>query len=177
MIRKFAHKNVLVTLVLMVVVSLSLSSCETLRKKFTRNKKKNESSDFIPVLEPQEYPAPQNDPVKQYRQHYALIKAWHKELSSNVQEKVSDKKQTYTLNEIYNHISEMQKLVNTQTSAQLQKAAEQLNYYRDALQQPVPLRNITRIQSDLRAFHHMLVQLNVNKIKEDLAPATHEGID
>ena len=55
---------------------VSMSACEPLRKKFTRQKKAdaNADKDFVPVLEPQDYPAPEKNPPEMYKQHYALIK-------------------------------------------------------------------------------------------------------
>ena len=47
----------------LLVFSLSLSSCDTLRQKFTRHKKQGEEDQsIVPVLEPEEYPAPQHNP-------------------------------------------------------------------------------------------------------------------
>ena len=160
-----------------VVMSLSLSACEPLRKKFTRQKKKDQSeeSNFVPVLEPQEYPAPEHNPVENYKQHYALIKAWYRDLWTALDEKASDKKTEYTLKQIYGHIEEMQKLVTPSKQRDFVKLKNLLKYYDDSLNSPLPLRNSARIQSDLRAFDRQLRQMNAGKLKGDFVPAGGKG--
>ena len=57
------HKKAVFVIAGLLVLSLSLSSCDTLRQKFTRKKKKGEEDQaFVPVLVPEEYPAPQVNP-------------------------------------------------------------------------------------------------------------------
>jgi len=157
----------------LVATSITLSACEPLRKKFTRQKKKDASADqdFVPVLEPQEYPAADKDPVQNYKQHYALIKAWYKDMWTTLEERSSDKQQRYLLKTIYGHIDEMRKLVAPQQQQQLDELAKVLSYYDSALDAPPAMRNVSRIQSDLRAFDRMLRhKLRADKIKGAFIP-------
>ena len=50
--------QLLMWIVPVLIVSLGFSGCETMRRKFVRQKKKKETAEFIPVLEPIEYPGP-----------------------------------------------------------------------------------------------------------------------
>ncbi len=157
----------------LVVTSISFSACEPLRKKFTRQKKKDASADqdFIPVLEPQEYPSVQQDPVQNYKQHYALIKAWYRDMWTALEERGSDKQQRYLLKTIYGHIDDMRKLVGPQEQRKLDELAKVLSYYDSALGVPAPMRNVPRIRSDLRAFDRMLRnKLRADKIKGAFIP-------
>ncbi len=170
------RSKLLLSIIAIVVMSVSLSACEPLRKKFTRQKKKDrmENKDFVPVLEPLEYPAPADNPKENYKGHYSLIKAWYKDLWTAIEENGSDKKIQYTIKQIYFHIDEMQKLVVPQKQAELTKLKGLLAYYEESLNSPSSMRNISRIQSDLRAFDRQLRgQLSANKIEGDLVAASH----
>ena len=154
----FLNPRMLVTTVAMLIVCISMSSCESLRKKFTRQKKQDlsQSPEFQPVLEPQEYLAPENDPAFNYNQHYSLIKAWYKDLWRGVDEKNSDVTAKYSLKQILDHIEQMKPLLKPEKATELDQLENLLKYYKDALEQSRVQRNYSRIQSDLRAFDRML---------------------
>lgn len=173
MINPIRCRSVAVTIIAVLVMSLTMSSCEPLRKKFTRQKKKNASADmdFIPVLEPQDYPAPENNPIENYTQHYDLIKAWYRDLWTAIEDKGSSKQVRFTLKQINGHIDEMEKLVNEDQKPEFEKLRSLLAYYSEAIDKDVSMRNKSRIQSDLRAFDRKLRQLNAGKIKASLVPA------
>ena len=155
----------------LLAVSVSFSACEPLRKKFTRQKKKDAADmNFVPVLEPQDYPAPEKNPAEMYKQHYTLIKVWYKDLWIALDERGSDKQQKYLLKQIHNHIDEMRKLVVPAEQAQLDELVKLLSYYDSAFDAAAPLRNTSRIHSDLRAFDRLLRSLRVDKVKGDFVP-------
>ena len=170
MIKCLVHRKVLTTIACAVIVSIGLSACEPLRKKFTRKKKEGqEVQDFIPVLEPQDYPAPENNPKEMYAQHYALIKAWYRDLWTAIDDKNSDKMAQGSLKQIFNHIDQMKPLLKAQKSQGLDQLAGLLKYYNTSLDAPRPLRNYARIESDLRAFDRLLRgQFRYDKVKEDI---------
>ena len=162
------RKQAVLVIAGILVLSLSLSSCDSLRKKFTRQKKKGEVQDqtFVPVLVPEEYPAPQLNPEHNYKEHYALIKAWYQDLWAAIDDKSSARHLHYIIREVNNHITEMQKLVDAPTQANLVKLAGFLNYYNASLDESWSTRNVSRIQSDLRAFDRFLRNhLRADKIK------------
>ncbi|MBI3602263.1 MAG: hypothetical protein HY209_05155 [Candidatus Omnitrophica bacterium] len=158
MVKRFLNRKILMTVAVVLVASVSLSACDTLRKKFTRQKKQDQSQspDFIPVLEPQDYPAPENNPVENYKLHYALIKAWYKDLWTAIDDKNSDKMVKNSIKQILDHIAQMKPSLKTQKAQGLNQLADLLKYYNTSLNDPRPMRNYARIESDLRAFDRML---------------------
>ncbi len=157
MVNAIRYKREVFLLMGILVLSMSLSSCETLRKKFTRHKKQaEEDQSVIPVLEPEEYPSPEHNPQQNYQGHYDLIKAWYNDLWSALHDKSSEKYLHYIIGEVANHITAMQKLVDAPTQADLVKLNGFLDYYRSSLDDPWPARNVSRIESDLRAFDRFL---------------------
>ena len=162
------NRSMVVSLIGILILSMSLSACEPLRKKFVRQKKKDQmdSKDFVPVLEPQEYPAPENNPELNYKEHYALLKVWYKDLWTTLEEKDSDRRARYTLKQMMARIEEMRKLVDPPTQGALDQLAGFLDYYIRSLDGPEPLRNRSKIQSDLRAFdRHLRGQCRPDKLQ------------
>ena len=161
------HQRMFGMVVGLLAACVCLTSCEPLRKKFVRQKKRSEveNTDFVPVLEPQEYLAPENNPVANYTQHYAVIKTWYTDLWTALEEENSDKKQKYTINQILNHIAEMRKLVEPKIQEELDQLSGLLKYHSDSLSQPQALRNKYRIESDLRAFDRLLRRLRGEKLE------------
>ena len=168
MVNLNAHRKLIFVMVGMLAVSLSLSSCDTLRKKFTRQKKKGQAEDqtFVPVLEPEEYPAPELNPEQSYKENYDLIKAWYTDLWTAIDDKSTAKYVHYTISQVTVHIARMEKLVDSQTQVKLVKLSSFLDYYNASLSDPWPVRNVSRIQSDLRAFDRFLRDhLRADRIK------------
>ncbi len=151
------HKKAVIAIAGLLVLSLSLSSCDTLRQKFTRKKKQGEEDQtFIPVLEPEEYPAPELSPEHNYKENYDLIKAWYSDLWTAINDRDTAKYTHYIITEVTNHITQMEKLVDAPTQANLVKLAGFLDYYKASLDYSWQARNFSRIQSDLREFDRFL---------------------
>jgi hypothetical protein len=153
-----SRKKAVLIIAGILVLSLSISSCDTLRKKFTRKKKKGEVEEqaFVPVLVPEEYPAPELNLEQNYKENYDLIKAWYKDLWTAIDDKSSAKYVHYTISQVTNHITKMEKLVDAPTQANLVKLASFLDYYSASLDDSWQARNVPRIQSDLRAFDRFM---------------------
>jgi len=168
MINIYFHRRLIVFMAGLLVMSLTLSSCDTLRQKFTRKKKKGEVEDqtFVPVLVPEDYPAPEENAQQNYKEHYDLIKAWYTDLWTAIDDRSTAKYTHYTITQITNHITQMEKLVDAPTQANLVKLAGLLNYYSSSLDESWQVRNVSRIQSDLREFDRFLRDhLRADRIK------------
>ena len=153
------------------MLSLTLSSCDTLRQKFTRKKKQGaEEQNFVPVLVPEEYPSPELNPEQNYKENYDLIKAWYKDLWTAIDDKSTARYTHYIIHPGTNHITQMEKLVDAPTQANLVKLAGFLDYYKASLDDSWQVRNVSRIQSDLRAFDRFLRDhLRADRIKGHLS--------
>jgi hypothetical protein len=164
------HKKAVFVIAGLLVLSLSLSSCDSLRQKFTRKKKPgDEDQAFVPVLVPEEYPAPEFDPEQNYKENYDLIKAWYTDLWTALDEKSTARYIHYTITQITNHINRMEKLVDAPTQANLVKLKQLLDYYTASLDDSWQVRNVSRIRSDLYAFDRLLRDhLRIDRIKGHL---------
>jgi hypothetical protein len=167
MVNPNGHKRIVFVIAGLLVLSLSLSSCDTLRQKFTRKKKQGEEEQtFVPVLVPEEYPVPGLNPEKNYKEHYDLIKAWYKDLWAAIDDRSSAKYTHSIISQVTNHITQMEQLVDAPTQANLDKLAGFLDYYRASLDESWQARNVSRIQSDLRYFDRFLRDhLRADRIK------------
>ena len=83
----------------------------------------------MPVLVPEEYPAPQLNPEQNYKENYDLIKAWYKDLWTAIDERSTADISHYIITQVTNHITQMEKLVDAPTQANLVKLAGFLDYY------------------------------------------------
>ncbi len=162
------HKKAVLAVAGLLVLSLSLSSCDSLRQKFIRQKKKGQVEDqtFVPVLVPEEYPAPRLNSEHNYKEHYDLIKAWYTDLWTSIDDKNSGKYTHTTITQITNHITQMKQLVDTPTQANLIKLQGFLDYYNASLNDSWQVRNVSRIRSDLMGFDRFLRDhLRADRIK------------
>jgi len=151
------HKRAVLFIAGLLVFTVCLSSCDTLRQKFTRKKKQGEEDQtFVPVLVPEEYPEPELNPETNYKENYDLIKAWYTDLWTAIDDKSSGRYIHYIISQVTNHIAQMEKLVDAPTQANLVKLAGFLDYYSSSLDDSWQVRNVSRIQSDLRGFDRFL---------------------
>jgi len=123
------------------ICSLVTSGCEPLRKKFTRKKKEEKKEEFIPVLEPQEYPAPAFNPEAEYKHRYNLWKLWYDDFMVGLDEKGSNKRQSYILGQLIVQLEAMEQLLTGDRQAQLHQYKDTLREIGQLLVLPAALRN------------------------------------
>ena len=144
------------------------SGCEPLRHKFVRKKKAEKAeSNFIPVLEPIDYPNRIISAQERYRYHYSLWQVWEKELQQSFSHQGwsqgNDKQQKYLLGQIITQLEEMRKLVSADKRDEVGGAIKELKAIADELNEPAAMRNTFFLQKQLR--------LSGRKIRRDFNPA------
>lgn len=143
---------------LVITILLTAGGCESLRKKFVRQKKKDQTKkEFIPVLDPIDYPAKVQSPEEAYRHYFSLWQVWDKELVMRIEEGASDKKISFTFNQLMIQLTELENLLTGEKKTQMNQFITQLNDIGQQLAQPAGIRNdggiqmkVQRIGSKLR---------------------------
>lgn len=156
---------------LCLVVTVMCTGCEPLRKKFTRQKKKDKEAtgDFIPVLEPQEYPVKKYGSLEQYGQQYALFNVWLSDFADNFETIENGKKLTNDLDDALKSLGEMSKLVKGPVVDGLENIKKQVQYLREEYAKPKAFRNVSRMTSEVRsAGMTMRKKLKPQMIKDSL---------
>lgn len=153
------------SLLIVMVITITITSlgCESLRKKFVRQKKKDvKDKDFIPVLDPIEYPASVHTPEDDYKHAYGLWKVWNTEFLQEINVNQNDKRQVYLLTEAINQLQEMDKVVVGQKKDALEEVIKNLNAVKDEFKTPAPMRSLSTIKSR--------VERNAKTISSELHP-------
>ena len=134
-------------LIILILSALVLTTgCEPFRKKFVRKKKEEKQQKFIPVLEPIEYPEPQQSSEGRYKYYYSLWKVWSGDLLRAIDEKESDKKQKYLVTQALKNLEEMKKWVKEDKQKEIDLILvdlSDLNSYYDTVE---GLRNTTMLK-------------------------------
>jgi len=145
-------------------VFLIISGCVPLRKKFTRQKKKDKLTDprFIPVLDPIEYPEKIYSAEEKYRYHYSLWKVWDKDFLQVLERDGSGKRQEFLLSQSIEQLEEMQVLLNDAKQAELKGLIGKLEIVRQDYDKPSSMRNKFSIRSK--------VGRNAKKIRNGFSP-------
>ena len=162
--------KIFIVLLCLTVFVLSTAGCETLRKKFTRQKKaEEESKTDIPVLEPIDYPAKIHTADESYRQHYSLWKVWYKDLITTIDDEGSDKRIKYLLDQNIVQLEEMAKWINEAKQNELKEIIDNFNTIKNELDRPSSMRISNSIKNRLEEnakkirtnFNVKVIQLNL----------------
>ena len=153
-----------------LAISLVSGGCEPLRKKFTRQKKKEDaaSEKFIPVLEPEEYPSKEHNPLAAYKYHYDLFKVWHRDLEATIEDRMADKRQKYAYTNMLKHLNAMVQLLNGPAQENLGKVKAHLEKVGRALDQPAAMRSYPSISTEIRLIG--------KEMRKDFQPEDVQGI-
>ena len=135
----------------MVVLSASLSGCEPLRKKFTKKKKEAKEEEFIPILDPIDYPPSRISAVEKYRYHYSLWQVWNKDLMQQLGEpRTMEKRRNYLFTEIIQQLQEMKRWIPQESLPKLDEALSAYDGFRKELEKPAMTQNQSVLESRLR---------------------------
>jgi len=128
----------------MLVLSIFLTGmlgCQSLRKKFIRQKKKDKKVDFIPVLDPIDYEPGQVSAKERYGYHYGMWKVWYRELIEDLAKKGSDKSQLFNLMKAMSQIEEMKKWVRDEKKEVLDDVMVKISEFKKTYEKPKVMRN------------------------------------
>ena len=136
--------------VCILILSVSLGGCEPLRKKFTRKKKEAKKEEFIPILEPIDYPPSRVSALDQYKYHYSLWQVWDKDLLQLIGEPTMEKRKNYLFTEVMQQLEEMKRWVPQEYLPKIEEAHQIYDGVRKELEKPEVMRNQSILQSRLR---------------------------
>ena len=117
------------------------SGCEPLRKKFKRKSKEDKKREFIPVLDPIDYPISSISAEERYRYHYSLWRVWYKEYIISIDERQTDKRQKYFLTQLIMQLAEMRNWIGAEKEKGLEEMLEDARWVEGAYDQPAVMRN------------------------------------
>ena len=151
------YRKIIPVMSCLLMACFLLSSCEPLRKKFTRKKKaEKEETEMIPVLEPIDYPKSSYSVPKEYKYHFSLLKVWQTDLLTALQENTSQKRQLYILDQMVAQLEEMKKLMVEEKQKGVSQIVTSLQSIRNDLAQPTPLRNTFVIKKNIETISRQI---------------------
>lgn len=170
--QKSSEKFYVFLITTLLVTIFVTSGCEPLRKKFTRKKKKDlRATELIPILDPVDYPAKLQTPGDIYRHHYSLWQVWQRDLIGVLEEKGSDKKITYLLNQILVQMEEMGKVLTGEPQKLLTQYIAKMQRIQEEITKPSAIRNNYGIKRKVDLIGKQVRQnLKFKKIEESLVP-------
>ena len=133
-----------------ILVSCGLG-CASLKKKFTRQKKKQVHEEFVPVLDPIDYAPPVVSAQQEYRQHYSIWKIWQRDLVQNIEADAPEKKQRYLLEQMIAQLREMEKWLLEEKRARLSVLVGELEGILQSYETPAPLRDASSTKRKIEA--------------------------
>jgi hypothetical protein len=164
---KNQKNSLLVLLTVVMGISILSTGCEPLRKKFTRKKKEDAKRDFIPVLDPIDYPAKVTTCVDVYKQNYSLWRVWHKDLANLLYEpSINEKRIRGLFAEITGKLGVMGSCLQGDTQAALERELSVVHQLRRAFEQPVVMRDIPKLRRD--------IERSLGKITKEFSPKNVE---
>src|SRR3989338_2994584 len=153
---------------------LIAGGCEPLRKKFTRQKKKDqENSAFIPILDPIDYPEKVYSPAQDYIQHYSMWQGWQREFFNSLDDasraKYRVKQELYQLDQLIGALQTMQKLLVPEKKSKLSALIAQFQSLKKDIEEPGPYRNTGNIKLKAQLLEKQIRQeYRFNQVKDKL---------
>ncbi len=169
------RRNFLVWLILLSVTVVSLTGCQSFRKKFVRKKKEERKEKFIPVLEPIDYPAKIHTSEEQYKYSYSLWKVWSTDYVKSLEEKDSDKKQKYALVQALKALEDMKNAVNADKQAKLEEIITRVNELNSEYEKSTEIRSQYQMKSRMeKVMSQIRNEMNPKVMTDQYAPTPQE---
>lgn len=141
--------------VLMIVTlcaSLFLSGCQSVRKKFVRQKKKNAEDKFIPILEPIDYGTSEVSQAERYGHHYQTYRIWERELMAGIERGEADKRLEYYMDQLVVNLESLIKWVPEERQGSLQEVLVDYQSASEYFKTPNAFRNRAGFVSRLKRY-------------------------
>lgn len=165
-------KNKISILCILVIFVCGLGGCEPLRKKFTRKKTETKKQEFIPVLQPVDYPEQYEDPGEKYQHHHSLSRVWYKDLMTAYEDDASDKRLIYILNQMIVQMEEMERLLTRNKQAEMREWVDTARSIAEQLEVPAAVRSHFKIKNDLKALGKAITdKFSYENVEEMIRPA------
>lgn len=151
-------RRVQVTLVVTVCAAVCLSGCQSLRRKFVRQKKKAAEEKFIPILEPIEYETSSVSPAERYDHHYQTYRVWERELMAGLERSETDKRLQFFMEQLTVNLESLSKWAPEEKRPQLEQVLTDYRRAADYFQQPAAFRNQSGFVSKLKRYERSMRQ-------------------
>jgi len=112
---------------------VSLSGCESVRRKFVRKSKAERDNPEEVIYAPQEYPVQVMSSEQLYRQYYTFWRGWHQDLMDVLSTGENHKKQVECVTEIVNNLNRMKNLLVAEAQPKLNGYIEQIIPMKDEI--------------------------------------------
>lgn len=167
---KIFQRKICVIVCALMVGSLLAGCSPAMRKKFVRQKNKtDESTEFIPVLEPIDYPNQLETGKTRYDYFYALLKVWHKDALMLINDDHTDKQIRYTITQMKLQLDELNKIFEGQAKQKVSESIKSVDSILAYYDMPVSFRNRDIIRKQLQRLRDSVMEpLAFENIKDDL---------
>lgn len=132
---------------------VALGGCASFRKKFVRQKKtKAKTEEFVPILEPVEYPDIQKTSVEIFQEHHMLARAYFQDLWTSLESRDSSgKQQLYLFKQLEMRLRGMSDvLVDGDRKTQAEGLIALVQAMQKEYDKPDALRRVDILKIDLR---------------------------
>ena len=133
----------------LTLTGLTLSGCESVRKKFVR-KKKSDRNQKMPIFETIDYAEYTQSPEMKYKHYYSLWVVWYKELDNVLFDDVTEKKFEYITNQIKSSLMKMAEVLDESYQDTIDQEMTVITGIQKDLMKSESLRNLPSIQARLR---------------------------
>ncbi|MBF0483241.1 MAG: hypothetical protein HQL25_00900 [Candidatus Omnitrophica bacterium] len=168
MVNNFVRRQFII-IILLAAFCLTAAGCETLRKKFVRNKKEAAESTVEPILDPIDYPAKQYDPIEKYKYHYSMFQVWSKEISQNFTSSMNVYRQKYLCSQVIEQLQLMSEMLNAGKKEKLVGAISMLEKNSAKLDNPIAMANLNSVATDFeRNFKIVRVDFKPKMVEKEI---------
>jgi hypothetical protein len=161
--QRFRQKVVLIVAAVFVVASLS--GCTTLRRKFVRKSKTEDTSNqVIPILQPEEYKPAVHTPMDEYRLNYSILQGYWNDLMDALSWGGNDKRETYLIAQIVAKMDAMADLLKDEKQSEMRNLSSKMSAAMVELDKPRMMRRYDVLQLNAESVR--------NSVHRDFKPDT-----